>query len=129
MNMTDSTQDRINRQIEQVKNEFSKSIVELLKEVNKQHLKGKGNVAPQPIIDRTNLRWTLAWKVGKISYDLNIVANVEDDGKQARISKVWVHRHASTDYDFDGHTPTTRMRRLTGLSLAEIKEAIEAELK
>jgi len=127
--MTETAHDRITQQIEQVKNELSKDIVDLLKEVNKQHLKGKGSVAPQPIIDRTNLRWTLAWKVGKVSYDLNIVANVEDDGKQAHVSKVWVHRHASTDYDFDGHTPTTRMRRLTGLSLAEIKGAIEAELK
>jgi hypothetical protein len=29
--------------------------------------------------------------------------------------------------DFEGHTPTTRMRRLTSLSIAAIREAIDAE--
>jgi hypothetical protein len=41
---------------------------------------------------------------------------------------VFVHRHASTSLDYEDHTPTTRMRRLTGFSMKDIREAIEAEL-
>ena len=67
------------------------------------------------------------WKDGAINFDLNVVVTIEDDGKHARVGRVWVQRHASTSLDFEGHTPTTRMRRLTGLSLDEIREAIEAE--
>lgn len=126
--MTEANE-RINAVIEQVKRDFGNGIVDLLKMVNQTHLKGKGKVTSQPKIDRSNVRWILAWKQDKISYDLNIVVSVDDDGIEARVGKVWVHRHASTDYDFDGHTPTTRMRRLAGLSLNEIKEAVEAEFK
>lgn len=123
------TNERINAVIEQVKRDFGKGIVDLLKTTNQTFLKGKGKVTSQPKIDRSNVRWALVWKQDKISYDLNIVVSVDDDGVQARVGKVWVHRHASTDYDFDGHTPTTRMRRLAGLSLNEIKEALETEFK
>jgi len=38
-----------------------------------------------------------------------------------------VRRHPSTPLVFEGHNPTLRIRRVTNLSLKEIKAAIEAE--
>lgn len=127
--MMTETNERINAVVEQVKHQFGKGIVDALKSANQNYLKGKGKVASQPKIDQHNLRWSLAWKEDKISYDLNLVVGIEDNGKTARVDKVWLHRHASTDFDFDGHTPTTRMKRLTGLSIDEIKQAIDGSFK
>lgn len=59
---------RINQVVEQIKREFGKGIVDLLKATNKKNLNGKGKVTSQPTIDRNSLRWTLAWKQDKISY-------------------------------------------------------------
>ena len=124
---TNSQKQRIDAKIEEVKGEYAAGIHELLSEVNATRLKGKGKIEP-PVVEGSSLRWTLAWREeSKISLELNIVANVEDDGRQARVGRVWVHRHASTPMDFEGHTPTTRMRRLTSLSIAAIREAIDAE--
>lgn len=118
---------RINQKIDEIKSEHGSRIIGLLKEVNQTRLKGKGKVIDTPTIDRNNVRWTLAWKEGSISFDLNVVVSIEDDGKQSRVGKVWIHRHAASSLDFDGHTPTTRMKRLTSLSLGEIRQAIEVE--
>ncbi len=124
---TNSQKRRIDAKIEEIKREYGAGIRELLSEVNKTRLKGKGKIEP-PVVEGSSLRWTLAWREErKISLEMNIVANVEDDGRQARVGRVWVHRHASTPMDFEGHTPTTRMRRLTSLSIAAIREAIDAE--
>lgn len=119
---------RINELIEEIKNGIGKEITALLKEINATRLGGKGKLA-KLVVDRASLRWTLAWEHHKISYDLNVIIRLEDNGKMARVAGVWVHRHASTPLDYEGHTPTTRMHRLTGLVLEEIKEAIETELK
>jgi hypothetical protein len=121
-------QARINELIEEIKNGIGKEITALLKEINATRLAGKGKLA-KPVVDRASLRWTLAWEQNKISYDLNVVVRLEDNGKAARVAGVWVHRHASTPLDYEGHTPTTRMHRLTGLALEDIKAAIEAELR
>lgn len=121
-------QARINELIEEIKNGIGKEITALLKEINTTRLGGKGKLA-KPVVDRASLRWTLAWEQNKISYDLNIIVRFEDNGKTARVAGVWVHRHAATSLDYEGHTPTTRMHRLTGLSIEEIKEAIEAQWK
>jgi len=118
---------RINAKLEEIKKDFGNSIADLLKEVNKTRLKNKGRLTAAPVIERNSARWTLAWKEGDINFDLNVVAMVEEDGAQARIGRVWVQRHAATPAIFDGHTPTTRMRRLTMLSLDEIRDAIDAE--
>jgi hypothetical protein len=123
------TQDRINQQLEQVKRDLGDNIVNLLRDANRTHLDGKAIMAAAPTIDRNSVRWTLAWKENEVSFNLNVVVAVVDDGKQARVDRVWVHRHVTTPFDFDGHTPTTRMRRLTSLSIAEIKSAIEAEFR
>lgn len=121
-------QARLNRKIEEIQQQFGSGIRALLDEMNRARLKGKGKITASPVVDRNNLRWTLAWKdPDKVSFELNVVVQVEDDGRAARVGKVWVHRHASAPLEFEGHTPTTRMRRLTGLSLAEIREAIESE--
>jgi len=125
--MEPEAQERITKKIEEVKTAFGKDIVALLKQVNATHLAGKGKVAATPVVDRASLRWTLGWEQDKISYDLNVVIRFDDDGQTARAAGVWVHRHASTPMEFEGHTPTTRMHRLTGLSIKEIREAIEAE--
>ncbi len=120
-------QERIDEKIKEVKAALGKDIVTLLKQVNAARLAGKGKVAATPVADRASLRWTLEWKQGRISYDLNVIVRFDDDGRAARVAGVWVHRHASTPMEFEGHTPTTRMHRLTGLSIKEIREAIEAE--
>jgi hypothetical protein len=127
--MANSAQERINVKLEQIKSEYGAAIVDLLKEANRTRLKGKGRVTPAPAMDENSLRWSLSWQAGEISYGLAVVAHVADDGQQARVSKVWVHRHASTPLDFEGHTPTTRMRRLASLSLSELGEAINAECR
>ncbi len=120
-------QERIDKKIEEIKTVLGKDIVTLLRQVNSTRLGGKGKVTTTPVADRASLRWMLEWKQDKISYDLNVVVRFDDDGQTARVAGVWVHRHASTPLEFEGHTPTTRMHRLTGLSIKEIKEAIEAE--
>jgi hypothetical protein len=125
--MKPDMQERIAQKIEEVKMMLGKDIVALLKQVNATRLRGKGKVVATPIVDRASLRWMLEWKQEKVSYDLNVVIRFEDDGKVARVAGIWVHRHASTPLEFEGHTPTTRIHRLTGFSIKEILEAIEAE--
>ncbi len=120
-------QDRINAKMEEIKSEFDDSIRNLLQEMNKSRLKGKGKVSLLPIVERNSLRWTLGWKTGKVSIEMSVIVRFEDTGQTARVAGAWVHRHASTPIDYDGHTPTTKMRRLNSLSIAEIQEAMEAE--
>jgi hypothetical protein len=120
-------QERIDKKIEEVKTTVGRDIVTLLRQINAARLGGKGKVTMTPVADRASLRWMLEWKQDKISYDLNVIVRFDDDGQTARVAGVWVHRHASTPLEFEGHTPTTRMHRLTGLSIKEIKAAIEAE--
>ncbi len=122
-----NAESRINQKIEQVKNEIGAAVGNLLRDANKRYLKSKGKLAATPIVDHNSVRWTLSWKEEKTTFDLSVVVAVVDDGTQARVDRVWVHRHATTPFDYDGHTPTTHMRRLTSLSIAEIKSAIEAE--
>jgi hypothetical protein len=119
---------RIAAKIDQVKQDYSNAISNLLKETNKARLKGRGKVVEAPLIEGNSLRWTLTWKEQqKISFELSILVNIEDDGHQADVGRVWVHRRASTPIDFEGHTPTTRMRRLARLDIDEIRQAIELE--
>ena len=119
-------QERINKKIEEVKIALGKDLVVLLKQANATRLAGKGKVTTAPVVDRASLRWRLEWKQDRVSYDMNVVVRFDDDGQTARVAGVWVHRHASTPMEFEGHTPTTRMR-ITGLDIEEIREAIEAE--
>ena len=119
---------RIVAKIEQVKQDYSDAICNLLEETNKARLKGRGKVAEAPLSEGNSLRWTLTWKEQqKVSFELSILVNIEDDGHKANVGRVWVHRRVSTPMDYEGHTPTTRMRRLAGLSIAEIRDAIDAE--
>jgi len=122
-----SAEDRTNQKLDQVKADLNLAVIGLLRDANKRHLKSAGKVNTVPTIDRNSIRWTLAWQEEKTTFDLSVVVAVVDDGKEARIERVWVHRHATTPFDYDGHTPTTHMRRLTSLSIAEIKSAVEAE--
>lgn len=126
--LSTDAQARINELIEEIKNGIGKQITALLQEINTTRLAGKGKLA-KPVVDRASVRWTLAWEQNKISYDLNVIVRLEDNGKTARVAGVWVHRHASTPLDYEGHTPTTRMHRLTGLSIQEIREAVDAECR
>jgi hypothetical protein len=123
-----AAQTRINTLIEEIKNGIGKEITALLQEINATRLANKGKLS-RPIVDRASLRWTLAWEQNKISYDLNIIIRFDDNGTVARVAGVWVHRHASTPLDYEGHTPTTRMHRLAGLTIKEIREAIDAQWK
>ena len=119
---------RIVAKIEQVKQEHTDVVCNLLRETNKTRLEGRGAVTEAPLIEGNSLRWTLTWKEQqKISFELSVLVNIEDDGHKADVGRVWVHRRASTSLDFEGHTPTTRMRRLAHLDINEIRQAIEAE--
>ena len=121
-------QARADAKIEEIRRAYGDEINNLLKEINQARLKGKGKITPTPVIENNCLRWTLTWnEQQKISFELNVVVSVEDDGHAARVGRVWVHRHASTQIDFEGHTPTTRMRRLATLSMDAIREAVDAE--
>ncbi len=125
--MADEQKTRIRQLLSSIQNDFRDPVANLLNEVSRTRLKGMGKLTAIAEVEQNNVRWTLEWQDGPIHFDLNVVAAVEDDGKQAKIGRVWVQRHASTAFDFDGHTPTTRMRRLTMFSPAEIREAIDAE--
>jgi hypothetical protein len=120
---------RVIQKIEEIKRDFGPGILHLLHQANQTFLQAKGLVSPTAKVDRNNIRWTLAWQDGALAFDLNVVISIDDDGKQARVGRVWLHRHAASTLAFEGHTPTTRMKRLTKLSLPEIKEAIELEFK
>jgi hypothetical protein len=122
-------QARVDAKIEEIERAYGSDIRDLLKEVARTRLKNKGKLTLAPVIENNSLRWSLTWKEQqKISLELHVIVSVEDDGHAARVGRVWIHRHASTPIDFEGHTPTTRMRRLTGLSIEEIRAAIYAEL-
>jgi hypothetical protein len=125
--MPPEVEERIAQKAEEIRGAFGKDIVTVLKQANAAHLTGKGKVTATPVVDRASLRWTLAWEQDEISYDLNVVIRFDDDGKSASVAGVWIHRHASTPLEFEGHTPTTWMHRLTGLSIKEIRAVIEAE--
>ena len=127
MAKADVAQERLHEKIKQVNHEFGAKIYEMLMQFNRERLNGKASLNDEPYTDEHSLRWMMKWKEAKITYELSIVIRVEDTGREARVGGVWVHRHASTPLDFDGHTPTTRMRRVSNFSLKEIKNAIEAE--
>ena len=127
MAKADLQQERIQEKIKEVEREFGGKIYDLLQEMNKARLKGKAQLNDEPYTDEHSLRWLMKWKEAKIAYELSIVIRVEDTGREARVGGVWVRRHASTPLDFEGHTPTTRMRRVTNVSIKDIRAAVEAE--
>ncbi len=122
-------QARIEAMLEEIDRVYSSQIRDILKEINRTRLMNKAKLTLAPVIEHNSLRWSLLWKEQqKISFELHIVVSVEDNGQTAQVARVWIHRHASTPIDFEGHTPTTRMRRLTILSIDGIREAINAEM-
>lgn len=123
----DLSQERIQEKIKEVEREFGEKIHTILQELNQTRLKGKAQLNQEPYADEHSLRWMMKWKEAKIAYEMSVVIRFEDTGREARIGGVWVRRHASTPLDFDGHTPTTRMRRVPNFSIKEIRDAIEAE--
>jgi hypothetical protein len=127
--MTDSaSQTRIDQALQEIEKEFGPQITLLLGRLNETRLDRTGKLTARPARDRNGLRWTLAWRQPNgISFELSVVIQVEDDGQVARPVRVWVHRHAMTDATFEGHTPTTKMRRLSGLSMDAIERAVLAE--
>ncbi len=127
MAKADLQQERLQQKIQEVEREFGTKIYELLMHFNRERLNGKASLNDEPYTDEHSLRWNMKWKEAKIAYELSVVIRVEDTGREARVGGVWVRRHASTPLDFEGHTPTTRMRRVANLTLKEIREAIEAE--
>jgi hypothetical protein len=123
----DLQQERIQEKIKEVAGEFGGKIYAILQELNQTRLKGNGQLNEEPYADEHSLRWMMKWKEAQIAYELSVVIRFEDTGREAHIGGVWVRRHASTPLDFDGHTPTTRMRRVTNFSIKDIRDAIEAE--
>jgi hypothetical protein len=123
----DLQNERLQEKIEEVERELGPKLYAMLMQVNRERLNGKGQVKEAPITDTHSLRWMMKWKESKITYEMSIVIRVEDTGREARVGGAWVHRHASTPLDFEGHTPTTRMRRVAKVSIEDIRDAIEAE--
>lgn len=123
----DLQQERLQQKIKEVEDELGPKLYAMLMQVNRERLNGKGQVKESAITDEHSLRWMMKWKESKITYEMSIVVRVEDNGREAHVGGAWVHRHASTPLDFEGHTPTTRMRRVTKVSIEDIHDAIEAE--
>ena len=123
----DLQHERLEQKIKQVEEEFGPKLYAMLMQFNRERLDGKGQVKEAAITDEHSLRWMMKWKEAKVTYEMSIVIRLEDTGREAQVSGVWVHRHASTPLDYEGHTPTTRMRRVTNLSMKDIHSAIEAE--
>ena len=123
----DLQQERLQEKIKEVERDFGPKIYEILMSLNRERVKGKAQLNDEPYTDEHSLRWVMKWKEARIAYEMSVVIRVEDTGREARIGGVWVRRHASTPLDFEGHTPTTRMRRVTNFSIKDIREAIEAE--
>lgn len=127
MAKADLVQERLQEKIKEVNRDFGSKIYEMLMHFNRERLNGKASLNDEPYTDEHSLRWMMKWKQAQITYELSIVIRVEDTGREARVGGVWVRRHASTPLDFEGHTPTTRMRRVTNFTMKEIQDAVEAE--
>ena len=127
MAKADLQQERVQQKINEVEKEYGVKIHDLLLSMNRERLNGKAQLNEEPYTDEHSLRWVMKWKEARIAYEMSIVIRVEDTGREARVGGVWVRRHASTPLDFEGHTPTTRMRRVTNLTMKDIKDAVEAE--
>ncbi len=122
-----TSQARIDKKLGEIQRDVEPELDALFQELNRARLSGKGKIA-RLIRDRTSLRWSLTWREESgVTYELVVILYVEDDGRTARFSKGWVHRRASAPVEYEGHTPTTRMRRIANPSPAEIKDAILAE--
>ncbi len=121
-------QARVGQKIKEVEQQFGKAIYDLLEEMNRVRLNGKGELKQPASISSDSLRWMLTWKdSNQVSFEISVIVRIEDDGRQARIAGAWVHRRASTPIQFDGHTPTTKMRKVSQLSVEAIRSAIVAE--
>lgn len=127
MPVTISVKNHVGEKAQQFLRKYGDQIGNLLNETNRVNLRGKGKILFHPISDDDILHWTLEWKQDQVSLDLNLVVHIEKNDGPLQIESVLVHRHASAPYDFEGHMPTTRMRRLNGFSMLEIKRAVDAE--
>jgi hypothetical protein len=125
--MANPQRERLKEKIKEIEEQFGGDIYAILDELNRSHLKGKGHLNKEPYKDEYSLRWLIKWKESKIAYEMSVVIRVEDTGHEASIGGVWVRRHASTPLDYEGHTPTTRMRRVTNFTMQSIRDAIQAE--
>lgn len=119
---------RIDQKLDEIVREFGGALDALLDELNQTRLNGTGTITAAPAIEKGNLRWTLAWsRDARLVFELTIIIQIEDNGQAAHVSRVWVRYQAATSLSFKGHTPTTRMRQLSQLSIAGIRQAISAE--
>ena len=100
--------------------EYGPAIHGLLAELNETRLDGQGRLTSAEI-GRKAIRWELEWKAEPVSYRIHVGVTVGDDGKEAFVDRVLVQREASAPYSFEGHTPTTMMKQIAHLDVAEIK--------
>lgn len=122
-----TAQERIDKKLGEIQRDVEPEIEALFGELNRARLNGRGEMGKM-VRDGNSLRWALAWREDSgIAYQLVVILYVEDDGRVARFSRGWVHRRASTPIEYEGHTPTTKMRRIASTSPAEIKDAILGE--
>ncbi len=122
-----SAQERIDKKLVEIQRDVEPEVNGLFRELNLARLDGRGKIG-KTVRDKTSVRWSLAWSVESgIAYELVVILYVEDDGSTARFARGWVHRRAAAPVEFEGHTPTTRMRRIPTASPADVKDAILAE--
>ncbi len=122
-----TAQERIDKKLGEIQREVEPEVNGLFRELNRARLDGKGSIG-RMVRDKSSVRWSMAWsEESGVAYELVVILYVEDDADAARFSKGWVHYRASAPAEFDGHTPTTKMRRLASALPGDIKDAILAE--
>jgi hypothetical protein len=111
---------RLRVKASEIVREYGPAIHGLLTELNRTRLDGQGRLTSAEI-GRKAIRWELEWKDEPVSYRVHIGVTIGDDGKEAFVDRVLVQREASAPYSFEGHTPTTMMKQIAHLDVAEIK--------
>ncbi len=121
-NFVATSETRLKNKAAEVAEKSGAAIQQLLAELNAARLNGAGKIShdSQP----QHVRWSLEWKRETITYRLRIAARLVDDGSEARFDQVLVQKEAWTAYQFEGHTPTTTMKRVSSLDIAKIREAV-----
>ncbi len=122
--MTTPAQARIKAKAEEIALTNDASIGQLLAELNASRLRGSGEIARAQIQEH-HVRWALEWKESAVTYKLRIAVRLVDDGREARIDQILVQKEAWTPYSYEGHTPTTTMKKVAELDVAKIREAVE----
>lgn len=123
-NQNDAANKRLEQKASEVVTEFGPGIHQTLAELNKTRLQNQGRLGSAEV-GRRGVRWALEWQAGEIAYRMNIAIRIVDNGSSAMVDQVIVQKEASTPYAFAGHTPTTTMKLVHEVNIAEINKALD----